>query len=267
MASDLRGGDMTRPLLADCLSGLPGVDLGFFSREGGVSRGIYASLNCGPGSRDDTQCIAENRRRVAEALGQQSASQVVTLYQIHSATAVVVDRPLPREALPRADALVTRTPGLVVGALTADCAPVLLADPEAKVVAAVHAGWRGALAGVIESTVSAMEGLGARPAEIRAAVGPSISRAAYEVGEEFEATFLAADAANGRFFTRSSPRAKPHFDLPGYVAGRLELAGIGKVVQQAPCTSPDDSRFFSFRRSQRWDQRDYGRQISAIVVT
>jgi copper oxidase (laccase) domain-containing protein len=120
---------------------------------------------------------------------------------------------------------------------------------------------------VIEATVTAMEGLGARRAEIRAAVGPSISQAAYEVGEEFEATFIAADAANGSFFVRSSPMAKPHFDLPGYVARRLHLSGVGKVEQQAPCTSPDDSRFFSFRRSQRWDQLDYGRQISAIVVT
>jgi YfiH family protein len=169
--------------------------------------------------------------------------------------------------LPKADALVTRTPGIVVGALAADCAPVLLADPEAKVVAAAHAGWRGALAGVVEATVKAMEGLGARRAAISASVGPCISQTAYEVGEEFEAQFKVADAGNARFFIRHSPGGKPHFDLPGYVAHRLGLAGVGAIEQQAPCTSPDDSRFFSYRRSVRRNEPDYGRQISAIVVT
>jgi YfiH family protein len=261
------GDGMTRPLHAECLSGLPGIRHGFFTREGGVSKGIYASLNCGPGSRDDAESVTENRRRVAEALGQRSAAQVVTLYQVHSATAVAVDIPLPRDALPKADALVTRTPGIVIGALAADCAPVLLADARAKVVAAVHAGWRGALAGVAEAAVAAMEELGARRPQIQAAIGPSIGQAAYEVGEEFKARFLAADPASAGRFMTPELGAKPHFDLPGYVADRLRRAGLGRVEQQAPCTNPDDSRFFSYRRSARREEPDYGRQISAIVVT
>lgn len=224
-------------------------------------------MNCGHGSADTREAVTENRRRVAIALGQSDAAQVLTLYQIHSAIAVVVDGALPREALPKADALVTRTPGLVVGALAADCAPVLLADPEARVVAAAHAGWRGAFSGVVEAAILAMEGLGAARSRIRAAVGPCIGQTAYEVGPEFEATFLESDPGNARYFFRPDPAGRPHFDLPAFVESRLIAARIATVERQTPCTFNDDSRFFSFRRTTKAKQPDYGRQISAIVVS
>ena len=258
---------MTEPLTASCLAALPGVRHGFFTRRGGVSAGIYASLNCGHGSQDERAAVSENRRRVASALGQGEGGHVLTLHQVHSATAVVVDRPIPREALPKADALVTRTPGLVVGALAADCTPVLLADGEAKVVAAAHAGWRGALTGVLEATIAAMEGLGAARARIVAAVGPCISQPAYEVGPEFEAQFLAADPTNARWFQRARPDARPHFDLPGFVAGRLAAAGLAAVERRSPCTFANEAQFFSYRRTTKAREPDYGRQISAIVLT
>lgn len=257
---------MTKPISADCLAALPGVAHGFFTREGGVSDGIYAALNCGLGSNDDAAAVVENRARVARHLGVEGAP-VLTLYQVHSATAVVVDRPIAREALPRADALVTATPGLVIGALAADCAPVLLADPQAGVVAAAHAGWRGAVAGIVEAAITAMERLGARREQIAGAVGPCISQAAYEVGPEFEAILLALDAGNARFFTRTDAASRPHFDLPGYVHHRLQTAGVATAEQCAPCTFQNESRLFSYRRSQARGEPDYGRQISAIVVT
>ncbi len=256
----------TTPLIARCLSGLDGIRHGFFTREGGVSQGIYASLNCGHGSQDDRAHVTENRRRVALALGQTEAEQVLTLYQIHSATALVVDRAIPREDLPKADALVTRTPGLVLGALAADCTPVLFADPEAKVVAAAHAGWRGAFTGVLEATITQMERLGAKRRHIRAAVGPCINQPAYEVGPEFEERFLQSDAAYARYFARPTPDARPHFDLPGFVEGQLIAAGIVQVERQSPCTFASGSRFFSYRRTTKAGEPDYGRQISAIVV-
>lgn len=257
---------MTTPITASNLSGLDGIRHGFFTRRGGVSEGIYASLNCGHGSNDHTDAVTENRARVGRALGVSGAESVLTLYQIHSATALVVDRPVPRNDLPRADALVTRTPGLVLGALAADCTPVLFADPEAKVVAAAHAGWRGAVGGVLEATISAMEGLGARSGRIRAAVGPCIGQDAYEVGPEFEAQFLALDRGYARFFARRPDAPRPFFDLPGFVEHRLACAGLASVERQAPCTYANESLFFSYRRMQRQNQADYGRQISAIVV-
>lgn len=253
-------------LTARCLSGLDGIRHGFFTRHGGVSQGIYASLNCGHGSNDARSSVAENRRRVAVALGQREAGQVLTLYQVHSATAMVVDRPIARKALPKADALVTRTPGLVIGALAADCTPVLLADPVARVVAAAHAGWRGAFTGVLEAAITAMEGLGAARGRVRAAIGPCINQAAYEVGPEFEERFLAADTGNDRFFLRPAAQVLAHFDLPGYVESRLRSAGLAEVERQSLCTFGDDSRFFSYRRTTRAGETDYGRQISAIVV-
>lgn len=257
---------MIAPITARCLSGLPGIRHGFFTRQGGVSEGIYASLNCGHGSADEREAVTENRRRVATALGQREAAQVLTLFQVHSAEALVVDRAIPREALPKADALVTRTPGLVVGALAADCTPVLFADGEAGVVAAAHAGWRGALTGVLEATIAAMEGLGAKRGSIRAAVGPCINQPAYEVGREFEARFLEADPASSRFFRQPQPDGRPHFDLPGFVESRLAAARIGMVERQSPCTFADQARFFSYRRTTRAKEPDYGRQISAIVL-
>lgn len=258
--------DTATPITARCLSGLDGINHGFFGRAGGVSQGIYASLNCGHGSEDDRAAVTENRRRVAVALGQTRAEQVLTLYQVHSATALVVDSPVPREDLPKADALVTRTPGLVLGALAADCTPVLFADPAARVVAAAHAGWRGAFTGVLEATVAQMESLGAKRGRIRAAVGPCINQDAYEVGPEFEDRFLAADARNSRFFRRAAPEARPHFDLPGFVESRLQAAGLAEVERQSPCTFDHGERYFSYRRTTKASEPDYGRQISAIVL-
>jgi hypothetical protein len=258
---------MPTPITAPALAALDGIAHGFFGRVGGVSEGIYAALNCGHGSADATEAVRENRDRVARHLGARPGS-VVTLYQIHSATAVVVDAPLPRDALPKADALVTATPGLVIGALAADCAPVLLADPEARVVAAAHAGWRGAVAGVVEAAIAAMEGLGASRPRIRAAVGPCINQPAYEVGPEFEAQVVALDAGNARFFSRPrGPEGRPHFDLPGYVHHRLQKAGIATAERCSPCTFANESKYFSYRRSRTRSEPDYGRQISAIVVT
>ena len=254
------------PLTARCLSGLVGIRHGFFTREGGVSEGIYASLNCGHGSQDDRGHVTENRRRVAVALGQSTAEHVSTLYQVHSATALVIDQSLPRESLPKADALVTRTPGVVVGTLAADCTPVLFADPEAKVVAAAHAGWRGALTGVLEATIVQMESIGGDRRRIRAAVGPCINQAAYEVGPEFEQTFLVVNPGYACFFVRPIGSARPHFDLPGFVESRLRTAGLGEVERQSPCTFGPQSRFFSYRRTTKAGEPDYGRQISAIVV-
>ena len=192
---------------------------------------------------------------------------MVTLFQIHSDVALVVDAPVPYQSLPKADALVTRTPGVVIGALAADCAPVLFADPVAKVVAAAHAGWRGAVGGILEAAIVTMEGLGADRGRIRAAVGPCISQPNYEVGPEFEAEFLARNPANARYFVRPTEGARPRFDLSGYAADRLRAAGICEVAQQSPCTFSDESNLFSYRRSRKLGEPDYGRQISAIVVT
>jgi YfiH family protein len=250
------------PLTARSLAALPGIAHGFFTRRGGVSSGLYASLNCGLGSEDDREKVLENRRRVASHLG---AAAVVTLYQTHSATALVVDRPPPLDALPKADAVVTATPGLAVGALAADCAPVLFADAEARVVAAAHAGWRGAVGGVLEAAIAAMEGLGAERCRIRAAIGPCIRQRSYEVGPEFEAQVNGLDAANARFFARPWPEARARFDLPGYVAARLSSAGLTAVETTPSCTYEAES-LFSYRRSQHRGEPDYGRQISAIVV-
>ncbi|MGE0629739.1 MAG: peptidoglycan editing factor PgeF [Hyphomicrobiaceae bacterium] len=258
---------MTNAITATCLSGLRGIRHGFFTREGGVSEGVYTSLNCGPGSRDEPGKVRENRRRVGQSLGVDDADHVLTLYQIHSAIAVPVDRPTPREMLPRADALVTATPGLVIGVLTADCTPVLFADPVAKVAGAAHAGWRGALTGVLEATIEGMEALGAQRNRIASAIGPTISQEAYEVGPEFEAEFLTASPLSARFFQRTDAESRPHFDLPGYVEARLSAAGIGTVERKSLCTSGNDSLFFSYRRMRRRGEPDYGRQISAIVVT
>jgi len=256
---------MLQPIEASSLARLPGIRHGFFTRVGGVSEGLYASLNCGPGSADDPARVAENRARVARHLG--SGGDVVTVYQIHSADAVVVDAPVAAGARPKADGVVTRTPGLVIGVLTADCTPVLFADPKAKVVAAAHAGWRGAMGGVLEATISAMVGLGARRDRILAAIGPTINQTSYEVGPEFEAAILEGSPDNVRFFNREKPDARAHFDLPAYIEMRLTAASIGEIERQTPCTYQNESLFFSFRRSQHRGEVDYGRQIAAIVVT
>lgn len=257
---------MLSPFTADCLSILPNVRHGFFTRQGGSSRGLYASLNCGAGSSDDRVCVIENRARVAQHLNAPSGD-VVTLYQVHSPVAIAVDKPMAREDLPKADALVTKTRGLAIGVLTADCTPVLFADSKAGVVAAAHAGWRGALTGVLDETVKVMESLGAKRGGIRAAIGPCISQEAYEVGPEFEEEFAKADPANARFFVRPARTGRARFDLPAFVNHRLSALNLGTLELSAPCTYRNESLFYSYRRSQHRQEPDYGRQISAIVVT
>lgn len=256
---------MLEPITAANLSGQPGIRHGFFTRTGGVSSGIYAGLNCGLGSNDDAVHVLENRRRVSDYLGSKYDG-VLTLYQEHGATAFTVDGPIPRDQLPKADGIVTATPGLVIGVLTADCAPVLFADADAKIVAAAHAGWRGAVSGIVESTIAEMERLGARRERITASVGPCIDQSAYEVGDDFMDGVVARDSANAGYFVRASAFAKPHFDLPGFVVNRLRQAKIRNIVNASQCTHANESLFFSFRRTTQRNEPDYGRQISAIVV-
>jgi YfiH family protein len=243
------------------LSQSPATAHGFFGRTGGVSTSIFASLNCGPGSGDDPAAVAENRKRAREAL---AATHLVTLYQIHSATAVTVTAPW--ETGPQADAMATRIPCIALGILTADCAPVLLVDSEAKIIGAAHAGWKGALAGVVEAAAEAMEKLGADRERISAAIGPCIAQANYEVGFEFQARFVAADQANDRFFDLSDRVGHYHFDLEGYVVHRLREAGIGDVEGLYADTYARESEFYSFRRATHRGETAYGRQISAIVL-
>ena len=249
---------------ASTLESCDGIRHGFFTRQGGVSKGMYGSLNCGLGSRDDAESVRQNRALVAETLGV-PAGRLLTLYQIHSARTVIVDKPWNGEAA-EADALVTRTPGLAIGALTADCAPILLCDPQARVIAAAHAGWRGALSGIAEATMAAMEELGAKRERVVAVIGPSISQRAYEVGSDYVDRFLAEEPASETFFMTDESSGEPHFDLSGYVAERLSRAGVGSVSDLGLCTYCDETRLFSYRRSQHHSEEDYGRQISAIVL-
>ena len=256
---------MLSPITAPSLFDLPGIRHGFFTRAGGVSTGVYASLNCGPGSKDARAAVIENRNRVARHLGT-VGDRLLTCHQIHSARAVVANEPWDLAAMPQADAIVTRTPGLAVAALAADCTPILFADPIGRVVGAAHAGWKGALSDVLASTVAAMEGLGSRRSDIRAAIGPTISPSNYEVGREFETQFLEVDPAFARFFVRRPGHGKPHFDLPGFVAFRLAQLSLGGMERADRCTYGRESDFFSFRRTTHRQEGDYGRQISAIVV-
>jgi len=251
---------------AASLAAISGVRHGFFTRQGGVSTGIYASLNCGPGSRDDPANVAENRGRVAEILGIEP-SRLITAFQKHSAVTVTVEKPWKDGKVPEADAIVTAKPGLAIGVLTADCAPVLLCDGEAGVIGAAHAGWRGALSGILESTVEAMARLGAKPERITAVIGPTISQEAYEVGAEFMQQFLAEVPESGAFFVADEGTGEPHFDLPAYVADRLAQAGVGTIDDLGLCTYCEETRLFSYRRSQHHGEEDYGRQISAILLT
>lgn len=245
---------------AGCLGGLPH---GFLGRRGGVSTGSLAGLNVGYGSSDDRAAIDENRRRAVAALA--PGAELVTVHQVHSAKAAIAERAWPIDERPHADAMVTDRPGLLLGILTADCAPVLLADETAGVIGAAHAGWRGAIAGVTDATVTAMEQLGASRDRIAAAVGPCIGLASYEVDEAFRDRFLADDAANGRFFI-DGPAGKPHFDLPRYVVHRLIAAGVGEVEALHLDTYAEPDRFFSYRRATHLSEADYGRQLSAIAL-
>jgi YfiH family protein len=236
---------------------------GFLGRRGGMSVGECAGLNVGFGSRDDRETVAGNRRLAVAALLPEA--ELATVHQVHSAEVVVANRAWPQDERPRADGLVTDTPNLLLGILTADCAPVLFADHHGVVVGAAHAGWRGALAGVTDATIEAMEELGSRREHIHAAVGPCIGQPSYEVDEAFRARFLAADAGNARFFVEG-PAGKPHFDLEAYVVHRLIAAGIGEVEALNLDTYADPDRFFSYRRSTHRGESDYGRQLSAIGI-
>ncbi|MGH6968382.1 MAG: peptidoglycan editing factor PgeF [Stellaceae bacterium] len=238
----------------------------FFTREGGVSEGLYASLNCGFTAGDDAARVGENRARAMRVLGL-APERLVTAKQVHGAEAQVVEAPWTPAAAPRADALVTRVPGVALGILTADCVPVLFADVEARVIGAVHAGWRGALAGVIEAAVAAMEDLGAAAQRTVAAIGPAIAQASYEVGPEFPRRFLAQDPANSVFF---APAAKPGhflFDLKGYVARRLEALGVRAVAVTDTDTAADAGRFFSYRRACLRGELGHGLGLSTIALT
>lgn len=238
---------------------------GFFTRQGGVSAGIYASLNCGPGSSDDPAAVRENRKRVALHLAGRNAP-VCTLYQIHSNRAVLVAGPWPLGQSPEADAMVTTVPGIVLGVLAADCAPILLADDKAGVIAAAHAGWRGALKGVVEAAVAAMAAQGATPKNIKAAIGPCISQKSYEVGPDLRDAFLTRDRAFAGFFAPGN-EGKFQFNLTDFAASRLVAAGVTCVERLGADTVGDEARFFSFRRATRRAEADYGRQISAIFLS
>jgi YfiH family protein len=244
---------------------LTGIRHGFFTRAGGVSGGLYASLNGGIGSRDAAENVAENRARMAAGLGVEP-HRFLTAFQIHSPDVVIAEAPWTSDMRPRADAIVTRMRALAIGVTTADCGPVLLTDPQERVIGAAHAGWRGALAGVIEATVAAMEGQGAKRARIRAALGPMISRVAYEVGPEFKARFLEADATNEKFFTPSPREGHTMFDLPAFISERLRQSRVGSVDDLARCTYGDEALFFSYRRMTHRGETDYGRHLSAIAL-
>lgn len=233
---------------------------GFFTRKGGASSGIFAGLNCGTGSSDQAEIVAINRARVAEAMGV-APEALVTVHQVHSARAIPVSGPLSDR--PEADALVTATPGVLLAVLTADCQPVLFHDPKARVVGAAHAGWRGAVDGVLEATVEAMEALGAHRADIRAVIGPTISQAAYEVGPEFFDRFRDEGPETTRFFANGQGD-RLLFDLPGYGLWRLREAGVGHAEWTGHCTYRDAARFYSFRRTTHAGEADYGRLISTI---
>jgi len=251
------------------LNRLDGIRHGFFSREGGVSSGVYATLNCGLGSGDEIDNVRTNRARAAAEIDVEPGS-LLTCYQIHSAEVVEVEAPWPHDTRPKADAMVTRRPGIGLGILTADCAPVLLADAQARVIGAAHAGWRGALTGVIGATVAAMVKLGADPKRIVAGTGPCIAQRSYEVGPEFPAPFLAADPGNEILFAPCAAAAargetKYLFDLRGFVASELGKAGVAQSYD-LPHDTCREERFFSYRRTCRRGETDYGRALSAIAL-
>lgn len=252
-------------LQAQSLSKLPGIRHGFFTRVGGVSEGVYESLNGGVGSGDSPAKVAENRARMAKHLGV-TPEHFLTCYQIHSPEVVVAETPWPSSERPRADAIVTRTPNLAIGVSTADCGPVLLADPEARVIGAAHAGWRGALTGVIEQTVAAMEKLGAKRGRIVAAAGPMIRQSNYEVGQDLIDRFVAVDPNTIRFFKPAQRPGHSMFDLAGYVVSRLRRAEIVEIEDLGLCTYADPAQFYSYRRATHRAESDYGRHINAIAL-
>jgi hypothetical protein len=250
----------------------PGIRHGFFTRNGGSSQGIYASLNCGFGADDDAEAVASNRRTALAALCPE-ATDLVTVYQVHSPEAVVVDAPWSPADAPRADAMVTNKPNIALGILTADCVPVLFAEMQSRVIGAAHAGWRGALSGVLDNTLAAMEKLGAERGRIIVGIGPAIAQRSYEVGPEFPAAFLKQDRENETFFCPAQRESHFFFDIKGYVARRLALLGL-RDVHALPCdTYAEEERFFSYRRAchrhetGRDGKIDYGRGLSAICLS
>lgn len=250
------------PVLSPALTEA-GIRHAFFTREGGVSEGVYAGLNGGIGSSDNPAHVAENRARMAGWLGV-PPENLLSLYQIHSAIALPVKEPWALAERPQADAMVTTRPGLALGVGAADCGPVLFADPVARVVGAAHSGWKGALGGVLEATIGAMEAEGAARSRMIVAIGPMLSQQNYEVGPDFEARFLAEAQENARFFQPGLCPGHPHFDLPGYIVARLERAHVGVIDNCTRCTYADEARFYSYRRKTHRDEPDYGRLIAAI---
>jgi len=251
-------------LRAEALA-LPGLAHAFFTRRGGVSTGLYDSLNGGVGSRDEPEAVRDNRARMAAALGL-AADRLAIPYQVHSPDVATISSAFAPQARPRCDALVTATPGLGLGVTGADCGMILFADQDARVVAAAHAGWKGALAGVIEATVAAMARLGARPERIGAALGPCIAQGSYEVGPEFVAAFAAADADSKRFFAPSVDPTRAMFDLNAYIVERARRAGVGRFQDLGLDTYADEDRFFSYRRATHRNEPDYGRLVAAIAL-
>jgi purine-nucleoside/S-methyl-5'-thioadenosine phosphorylase / adenosine deaminase len=247
------------------LSAIPGLRHTFFSREGGVSEGIYAGLNGGIGSNDDPARVAENRRRMAQQLGV-PPDRFLSVHQIHSPDVVIATGPWDGPVRPKADALVTRSEGLALGVTAADCGPILFVDPNARVIGAAHAGWKGALTGVLESTIDAMETLGADRTGIVAAIGPLIRQESYEVGSEFVERFIEADAENGMFFIPGARDGHAMFDLAGFIRMRLENAGV-LMIDDLGIDTYSDERFYSYRRSVHRKESDYGRHVHAIALT
>ena len=252
------------PRILHPLLDLPGIQHGFFTRQGGVSTGVYDSLNIGLGSKDDQQAVHENRRRVAAAFDR-PPEQLLSLYQIHSTTALDVSGPWTIDR-PEADGLVTTTPGLVLSALSADCAPLLFADPDNRVIGSCHAGWKGALHGMIEATIRLMLDKGAHLETIRCVIGPCIAQASYEVGADYAETFAAHDPDSPAFFIPGASADKRMFDLPGYCLMRVKRAGISQSTTTGHDTCADDALFFSNRRNFKQGLPDYGRLISAIML-
>ena len=258
---------MTSPstITLAALDGDPRVRHAFFTRQGGVSGGPFASLNCGFGSRDDPAKVGQNRA-IAAAQLDLPVERLVTCHQIHGTATITVERPWDRAANPRADAMVTAVPGIALGVLAADCAPVLFADPDARIIGAAHGGWRGALAGVMEAAVAAMAALGARPERIRAGIGPCIGQPSYEVGPEFAATFAAADPESGGFFEPAPRVGHFRFDLGGYIADRLARMSLAGIERAPHDTAAEEALFFSYRRACLRGESDYGRGLAAIAL-
>ena len=256
---------ITLSALDDHDGGVPAIRHAFFTRQGGVSRGLFASLNCGFGSADDPADVEENRAIAAARLGL-AADRLVSCHQVHGTRAITVERPWHRTANPRADAMVTAVRGIALGVLAADCAPVLFADPTARVIGAAHGGWRGALAGVMEATVAAMVAQGARPERIRVGIGPCIAQPSYEVGPEFAAAFAAADQDSGGYFMPAARAGHFLFDLPGYIAHRLARLGLARIERAPHDSVAEEALFFSYRRACLRGEPDYGRGLAAIAL-